>query len=187
MDALGIGRAHVCGLSLGGVVAIAMHAAAPERCASLIIADSFAVHPDGQAIHDRSVAASQAMTMRELAEARTGVLLGSAATPELRAEVIDTMAASILPPTGWARRRFGWPISAIGPATIDVPTLILVGEEDGITPPALSEELHELIARFAARIVSPAPAISPMPSSPTPLTRRLNPFSPNSVSDLLTM
>src|SRR5215210_7271457 len=32
MDALGIERAHVCGLSLGGVVAIAMHAAAPRRC-----------------------------------------------------------------------------------------------------------------------------------------------------------
>ena len=30
MDALGIERAHVCGLSLGGVVAIAMHAAAPS-------------------------------------------------------------------------------------------------------------------------------------------------------------
>ena len=28
MESLGIGRAHVCGLSLGGVVAIAMHALA---------------------------------------------------------------------------------------------------------------------------------------------------------------
>jgi 3-oxoadipate enol-lactonase len=92
MSALGIGQAHVCGLSLGGVVAIAMHAAAPQRCASLIIADSFAVHPDGQGIHDRSIAASHSMTMRALAEARTGLLLGSAATDELRAEVIDTMA-----------------------------------------------------------------------------------------------
>ena len=72
MEALGIERAHVCGLSLGGVVAIAMQALAPSRCASLIIADSFAVHPDGQAIHDRAVAASQSLTMRELAEARSG-------------------------------------------------------------------------------------------------------------------
>ena len=60
MDALGIDRAHVCGLSLGGVIAIAMHAAAPERCASLILADSFAVHPDGPAIHERATAASRA-------------------------------------------------------------------------------------------------------------------------------
>lgn len=145
MSALGIGQAHVCGLSLGGVVAIAMRSAAPQRCASLIIADSFAVHPDGQGIHDRSIAASHSMTMRALAEARTGVLLGSAATKELRAEVIDTMAG--IDPAAY---RIGaeavWLADQRDRAqAIDVPTLILVGEEDGITPPALSEELHRLI------------------------------------------
>src|SRR5215212_2915145 len=45
MTKLGVGKAHVCGLSLGGVVAIAMHHRAPERWASLILADTFAVHP----------------------------------------------------------------------------------------------------------------------------------------------
>lgn len=146
MDELGIGRAHVCGLSLGGVVAIAMHAAAPRRCASLIIADSFAVHPEGQAIYDRSVAASRSMTMRELAEARMGLLLGSAASAELRADVTETMAA--IDPAAY---RLG--AAAVWLAdqrdrvsTIDVPTLILVGEEDGITPPALSEELHRIVS-----------------------------------------
>jgi len=145
MDALDIARADICGLSLGGVVAIAMHAAAPERCASLIIADSFAVHPDGQAIHDRSVAASRSMTMRALAEARAGVLLGGAAPDELRAEVIDTMAA--IDPAAY---RIG--AEAVWLAdqrarveAIEVPTLILVGDEDGITPPALSEDLARLI------------------------------------------
>ena len=145
MAALGIARAHICGLSLGGVIAIAMHAAAPERCASLIIADSFAVHPDGHGIHDRSIAASRSMTMRELAEARTDVLLGSVATPELRAEVVETMAA--IDPAAF---RLG--VAAVWladqrerAAAIDVPTLIIVGEEDGITPPALSEDLLRLI------------------------------------------
>jgi pimeloyl-ACP methyl ester carboxylesterase len=40
LDVLGIESAHICGLSLGGVVAIALHHAAPDRCASLILADS---------------------------------------------------------------------------------------------------------------------------------------------------
>src|SRR5690242_15548701 len=53
MDELGVARAHVCGLSLGGVVSIALHHAAPERCASLILADTFVVHPEGRAIYDR--------------------------------------------------------------------------------------------------------------------------------------
>jgi 3-oxoadipate enol-lactonase len=145
MDALGIGKAHVCGLSLGGVIAIALHAAAPARCASLVIADSFAVHPDGQAIYDRSTAASRAMTMREIAEARTGMLLGSAATPELRAEVIESMAT--IDPAAY---RLGAAAVWLADqrdiaAAIDVPTLILVGDEDGITPPALSEELKSTI------------------------------------------
>ncbi|MFL6749646.1 MAG: alpha/beta fold hydrolase [Sphingomicrobium sp.] len=145
MDELGIGKAHVCGLSLGGVIAIAMHAAAPERCASLIIADSFAVHPEGHAIHDRSVAASEAMTMRALAEARSGILLGGMASPQLRAEIIETMAA--IDPVAY---RLGAAAVWLADqrervAAINVPALIIVGEEDGITPPALSEELARLI------------------------------------------
>jgi 3-oxoadipate enol-lactonase len=156
MDALEIESAHVCGLSLGGVIAIAMHSASPERCASLIIADSFAVHPDGQAIYDRSVAASQAMSMRELAEARSGLLLGSAAKPNLRAEVIQTMAA--IDPAAY---RLGaaavWLADQRDRArSIDVPTLILVGEEDEITPPALSEELATLIPGSQLRRIAHA-------------------------------
>ena len=53
-----IERAHICGLSLGGVVAIAMHHAAPGHCASLILADTFAVHPEGRAIYERGIAGS---------------------------------------------------------------------------------------------------------------------------------
>ena len=145
MDALDIGRAHVCGLSLGGIVAIAMHHAAPDRVASLILADTFQVHPDGQAIFDRAITASRSMPMGKLAEARAGKLLGPAATPEMLAEVVATM--SRIEPRAYAlgaeavwladqRQR----VSAI-----NVPTLVLVGEEDQITPPALSESLLSAI------------------------------------------
>ena len=145
MDALGIERAHVCGLSLGGVIAIALHAAAPERCASLIIADSFAVHPDGPAIFERSIATSHTMSMREYAEARSGALLGSAATDELKAEIIQVMGQ--IDPAAF---RIGAGAVWLAEqrdraAAIAVPTLILVGDEDVITPPALSEELRNLI------------------------------------------
>lgn len=156
MDALEIGRAHICGLSLGGVIAIAMHAAAPDRCASLIIADSFAIHPDGQGIHDRSVAASHSMTMRDLAEARTGVLLGSMASEEIRSDVVDTMAA--IDPAAY---RLGAAAVWLADqrdrvAAIEVPTLILVGEEDRITPISLSEDLHELIPGSELEIIEKA-------------------------------
>ena len=143
LDAMGRDRAHVCGLSLGGVVAMAMHALAPERCASLILADSFVVHPEGQAIYDRSVAASN--NMRALAEARVDVLLAQPADPALRREVIETMAA--IDPAAY---RIGAEAVWLADqheraAGIRVPTFVLCGSEDRITPPPLSRELSELI------------------------------------------
>ena len=143
MDALGIDRAHVCGLSLGGVVAIALHAAAPDRCASLIIADSFAVHPQGEAIYERGVAASRG-GMRELAEARVGALMASE-DRDIRADVIDTMGR-IDPAAYRVGARAVWQADQRErAAAICVPTLIICGDQDAITPPALSEELAALI------------------------------------------
>src|SRR4051812_24808797 len=85
MHELGADRAHICGLSLGGVVAIAMHHADTERCASLILADSFAVHPDGRTIHERSIAGSR--DLAAMAEARVDLLLAQPADPGVRREV----------------------------------------------------------------------------------------------------
>ena len=156
LDSLLIERAHICGLSLGGVIAIAMVALAPARCASLILADSFAVHPDGQAIYDRSVAASNAMSMAELAAARAPLLLGAAASEELKAEVIATMGR--IDPAAY---RLGaeavWLADQRARAkSIEAPTLIMVGNEDIITPPALSEQLGTLIAGSRIEIVNGA-------------------------------
>jgi len=143
MHELGVDRAHVCGLSLGGVVAIAMHHADAGRCASLILADTFAVHPDGRAIYDRSIAASG--DLRAMAEARVDVLLAQPADPQIRSEVVETMAR--IDPTAY---RIGaeavWLADQADRARdIKVPTLVLCGSEDKVTPPALSTELERLI------------------------------------------
>ena len=156
LDCLGIWNAHICGLSLGGVVAIAMYALAPARCTSLILADSFAVHPDGQAIYDRSVAASNAMPMAELAAARAPMLLGAAASETLTAEVIATMGR--IDPAAF---RLGaaavWLADQRARAeSIEAPTLILVGDQDTVTPPALSEQLGTLIAGSRVEIINGA-------------------------------
>ncbi|HEY8591975.1 MAG TPA: alpha/beta fold hydrolase [Sphingomicrobium sp.] len=143
LDELGIARAHICGLSLGGVAAIAMHDAAPERCASLVLADTFAVHPDGHGIYDRSIAASG--NLRAMAEARVDVLLAQPADPAIRSEVVETMAA--IDPAAY---RIGAEAVWLADqreraAAIRVPTLVLCGTEDKVTPPALSQELADLI------------------------------------------
>jgi 3-oxoadipate enol-lactonase len=158
MHELGVDRAHICGLSLGGVVAIAMHHADAKRCASLIIADSFAVHPEGRAIYERGVAASD--NLRAMAEARVDVLLAQPADPALRSEVVDTMAR--IDPAAY---RIGavavWLADQRDRAQeIDVPSLVLCGSEDKITPAELSNELVDLIPDARMQIIAGAGHIS---------------------------
>ena len=143
MDSLDIERAHVCGLSLGGVIAIGLHSLAADRCASLILADSFAMHPDGHGIYERSLAGST--NLRAMAEARVDFLLAAGALDDVRAEVVETMSR-----IDAAAYRIGAEAVWLADqrkraAAIDVPTLVIVGEEDRATPPELSKQLADLI------------------------------------------
>jgi len=154
MTELGIERAHVCGLSLGGVVAIAMHHAVPERCAALVLADTFAVHPEGRAIYERSLAGSS--DLPAMAEARVDVLIAQPADPAVRREVVETM--SKIDPAAY---RIGaaavWLADQRDRAgTIRVPTLILVGDQDLITPIDLSNELVDLIPDARMQVIAGA-------------------------------
>lgn len=143
MHELGVHRAHICGLSLGGVVAIAMHHLAPRRCASLILADTFALHPEGKTIYERSLAGSRDLSA--MAEARVDVLLAQPADPGVRREVVETMSR-IDPATYCIGAEAVWLADQRDrAAAIDVPTLVLCGTEDKVTPPALSNELVDLI------------------------------------------
>lgn len=143
LDALDIPRAHVCGLSLGGVVAIALAALAPDRVASLVIADSFLVHPDGAAIIARSIAASSDMTA--LAAARVPVLLAPGADDALARDLMQVMSA--IDPAAF---RLGssavWAADQRDRASaITGAALVLCGEQDVVTPPALSNQVAAVI------------------------------------------
>lgn len=156
MEVLDVPHAHICGLSLGGVVAIALHHREPGRCSSLILADTFAVHPDGQGMRDRALEASRTVGMRAMAEQRTPLLVGHAAPPHAREEIVETMAR--IDPQAFAigldavwladqRDRL---------ANIAVPALIIVGDEDKPTPPTLSEELARHIAGAKLEVIAGA-------------------------------
>ena len=154
MSELGIERAHVCGLSLGGVIAIALHHAAADRCASLILADTFAVHPDGQGIYDRSIAGSR--DLPAMAAARVDFLLAQPADPAVRREVVETM--SRIDPAAY---RIGAEAVWLADqrarvAQIHIPTLIVCGEEDQPTPPELSRDLHAMIPQSRLAMIGGA-------------------------------
>jgi 3-oxoadipate enol-lactonase len=145
LDKLGAERAHVCGLSLGGVIALKIAALAPQRLASLMLADSFARHPEGPAILQRSLEGAAALGMDGLAANRADALLAQPAEPGVRRTVIDTM--SRIDPAAYARAAEAvWLADQRREAAeVSCPALILYGSEDRITPPALSEELKALI------------------------------------------
>ncbi|HEX6741842.1 MAG TPA: alpha/beta fold hydrolase [Sphingomicrobium sp.] len=158
MHALGVERAHICGLSLGGVVAIALCHAVPNHCASLILADTFAVHPDGHAIYDRSIAASD--NLRTMAEARVDVLLAQPADPAVRSEVVETMAR--IDPAAYRIGADAVWLADQGERAhgIRVPALVLCGSEDKVTPPALSLALTQLIPGARSELIDGAGHIS---------------------------
>jgi len=158
MDALGIAEAHICGLSLGGIVAIAIDHLAPARCASLILADTFAAHPEGRAIYDRSIAASG--NLRAMAEARVDLLLAQPADPAVRSEVVETM--SRIDPAAY---RIGaeavWLADQRARAgAIAKPTLVLVGNQDLVTPPELSSDLADRIPGARMQVIENAGHLS---------------------------
>ena len=157
LHALDVERAHICGLSLGGVVAIALADAVPNHCASLILADTFASHPDGHAIYERALAVTD---LHALAEARVAVLLAQPAEPAVRREVVETMA-KVTPAAYRIGAEAVW-LADQGERAhdINVSTLVLCGSEDVVTPPTLSLALAELIPGARTKLIDGAGHLS---------------------------
>lgn len=154
MSGLGIERAHVCGLSLGGVVAIAKHHADRNRFLSLVLADTFAVHPEGPGIYERSIAGSS--NLRAMAEARVDLVLARGAASAVRNEFIETMSR-IDPEAYRIASRAVWLADQRGRAgEIRVPSLVIVGDEDFVTPVDLSSELVDLIPDARMQVIKGA-------------------------------
>ena len=80
-----------------------------------------------------------------MAEARVDVLLAQPADLEVRREVVDTMAR-IDPAAYRIGAKAVWLADQRNRAArIDVPTLVLCGSEDKVTPLSLSDELTRLV------------------------------------------
>ncbi|GGM35491.1 alpha/beta hydrolase [Longimycelium tulufanense] len=150
LDELELDRVVLGGLSMGGYVAMALLAAAPHRVAGLVLADTRAA-ADGpeqratrQAVAER---AETADTMDWLADSMLPNVLG-ATTRSDRRELVTAVRGLIMgqPPEGvaWAQRAMAArpDNSALVRAT-EVPTLVVVGEEDTLTPPATARELAD--------------------------------------------
>jgi 3-oxoadipate enol-lactonase len=145
------GRAHVCGLSMGGIVALHLWRDHPEVVLSLVLADSWAWHPAAAAGQDARLAAIDANDMASLARIRMPAVYGPGAAPPLVERGVETFA-SLDKSVYRAATAELWGVDMRRVASsVTVPTLVLVGEHDSVAPPNLSRELAELIP--GARLV----------------------------------
>lgn len=149
MDASRIERAVVVGLSMGGYVAFRLHALAPERVAGLVLADTRAGADDeaGRARRADQAARARREGLGWLADAMVPALLGETTRRE-RPDVVARVRELVMQahPEGVARAldaMRGRPDSSSRLREIRVPVLVIVGEEDTLTPPAESRKIAE--------------------------------------------
>ncbi|MCJ2094526.1 3-oxoadipate enol-lactonase [Methylobacterium sp. J-072] len=143
LDGLGIGRAHLVGLSLGGMTVQALAAAAPDRVASLTLMATAAYMPSEASWNERA-AAVRAQGTAAIVDAT----LGRWFTPDF-AERAPAVVAPIREAFA-ACDRAGYAVAcgAIGRmdlrpvlGRITAPTLVIAGRDDPATPPAMAEEI----------------------------------------------
>ncbi|MGH2755417.1 MAG: alpha/beta fold hydrolase [Actinomycetota bacterium] len=150
LDALGIDKATVAGLSMGGYIAFAFLRRHPQKVAALVLADSCAEADPPEGIERRSAQQEQVASegTAGLIDALTGALL-SEPTREKKPEVVERAKALMdNPPAGFVgglEAIKGRPDSTGDLVGINVPTLVIVGENDALTPPDASRKMHEHI------------------------------------------
>jgi 3-oxoadipate enol-lactonase / 4-carboxymuconolactone decarboxylase len=158
LDALGITRAHVAGLSIGGMTAQALTVLHPAKVESLTLMATTAYSPPASLWEERAQTVMQHGTA-VIAEATMERWF----TPGFRASAphrVGRARAALLetPRIGYAaccrairdmdlRDRIG---------AIEVPTLILAGAGDPATPPSMSEDIKSRIPGAELFVLSPA-------------------------------
>jgi 3-oxoadipate enol-lactonase len=146
LDALGVSGVHVAGLSIGGAIAQALAARAPNRVRSLMLCDTAMAFPPESLWRERAaLVRAQRMELivaPVLARWVTEDFLGDPAAEGLRAMLRRTDQEGY---AGAAEALAGADLSA-STATLRMPTLVLVGQHDAATPPDAARAIVRIFA-----------------------------------------
>ncbi|MGK4583015.1 alpha/beta fold hydrolase [Kitasatospora sp. HPMI-4] len=139
LDAAGIDRAVVGGLSMGGYVAMAFARRHGDRLSGLLLADTRATVDSGQVRANRERIARTVLardSVRLLAEEKIEEgLLGPGTDPELVARVRKMIAESAPRAVAWAQRAMAARGDSLDTlASVTVPSAVIVGEFDALAP-----------------------------------------------------
>jgi len=172
LDGLGIRRAVVGGISMGGYVAMAFARRHPERLCGLFLADTKATADTDQARTNRERIAAAVLarnSVQILAEERIeDGLLAPGTAPELVADVRRMIAEAPPAAVAWAQRAMAArPDSLEVLAGLDVPAAVVVGELDGITPLSEARMMADALADAELTVI---PAVGHLSSLEAPET-----------------
>jgi 3-oxoadipate enol-lactonase/4-carboxymuconolactone decarboxylase len=175
LDALGIARAHVVGLSLGGMTGKVLAATRPEKVDRLVLCATSAYMPPRNLWQERADVV-RAKGMEAVADSVIARWFTPAhqASPGAEATRRDLLR---IDPVGYARC-----CEAIGAmdlrgriGAIAAPTLVVAGAEDPATPVAMAEEICRLIPSSDLAVVPDAAHLIAV-EQPEALTRLVGGF-----------
>jgi pimeloyl-ACP methyl ester carboxylesterase len=150
-DGLGLRQFVLGGLSFGGMVALEMVTASPERISGLLLAATVA-EPDSERQRKARLEVAEAVRQGGIAPDVDRMLprLFSQATYVERPGLIEQVRAMMLttPPEGRANAIIG--ITQRGDyrpllPKVRAPTLVLVGAEDAVTTPEQNKDIHKRV------------------------------------------
>lgn len=162
---LALDRVVLVGLSMGGYLSFELLRRMPERFSALVLADtkSEADPPEGIEKRTKQQEMVEAGGRDDLIGALTGALLGGSTIdnkPDVVEKVrslMDNPAAGFVGGLEAMKKR---PDSTGELAKIDVPTLIVVGENDAVTPPEASRSMHSQIGSSQLVVIPDAGHLS---------------------------
>jgi 3-oxoadipate enol-lactonase len=162
LDAAGLERAVVCGLSMGGYVVFELWRTARDRFAGLVLANT-----RSGADTEESAAGRRALAGRLLAEGNGFLaespppLLSEHADDGLRRRVRELIASQ--PAASIAAAALGMadrPDSTPDLATIDVPTLVITSDGDTLIPEAITSPMADQIPGAELAVIDGAGHLS---------------------------
>ena len=166
LDAAALRRAVVVGISMGGYMALALWRRHPDRVRALVLADTRAGADSPETRDRRRELAALAKTtgVGAVADRQLIGLLGKT-TRERRPEIESAVraiaeCATVDGVTGALEAMLERPDSTPTLPTITVPTLIVAGDEDVLTPPKEARAMHEKIERSRLEILTQAGHLS---------------------------
>lgn len=160
LDALHIDQTHLVGLSIGGMIAQHVALQAPRRLRSLALCSTTSGYPpQAQAVLQERIRAVSEHGVEPQIEP-TLVRWFTEAYRRSHPEVMARIGALIRSTSVTGYLGCCHAISRLDTAArlqqIDVPTLVLVGEQDGGTPPPMARAIHEAIAGSHMKVIANA-------------------------------